>query len=89
MNSANIVYDTDIRSIRAISERCYKYTQTAAAKVAEVWYDVPGWWNSPVIQETREYFCHRFSRTQKNLMQVLKETLDSVVSEKRQFSVAE
>lgn len=36
--------------------------ESAAAKVAEIWDDVTGWWKQPEIQEAREYFCHRFSR---------------------------
>ena len=54
--------------------------ESAAAKVAEVWDDVPGWWNQPEVQEAREYFCHRFARTVENPIQVLKEALSTVVS---------
>jgi putative transferase (TIGR04331 family) len=52
--------------------------ESAAAKVAEVWGDVPGWWNQEKIQEAREYFCHRFARTMDNPIQVLKEALTTV-----------
>ncbi len=54
--------------------------EPAAAKVAEVWDDVAGWWHQPEIQAARQYFCQRFSRTVDKPIQVLKEALEKVVS---------
>jgi putative transferase (TIGR04331 family) len=51
--------------------------ESAAAKVAEVWDDVPGWWYSQEIQAMRDFFCHRFSRKVDNPIRVLKETLST------------
>jgi len=51
---------------------------SAAAKVAEIWEDVPGWWNQPQIQRARENFCNRFARTLKNPTKLLKDILLSV-----------
>lgn len=56
--------------------------ESAAAKVVEIWDDVPSWWNIPVIQEAREYFCHRFARVVDNPIKVLKDTLNAVIQEK-------
>jgi putative transferase (TIGR04331 family) len=52
--------------------------ESAAAKVAEIWDDVPGWWNQPEIQEARMYFCRRFSRTAENTLDILKNALVAV-----------
>ena len=52
--------------------------ESAAAKVAEVWDDVSGWWHSREIQAMRNFFCDRFSRGVDNPIRVLKETLSSV-----------
>lgn len=52
--------------------------ESAAAKVAEVWSDVAGWWNRSDVQETRRYFCDRFSRMPENPIQVLKDALVTV-----------
>ena len=49
--------------------------ESAAAKVAEVWNDVPGWWNQPKIQEARAYFCYHFARMPEDPLSVLKEAL--------------
>ena len=49
--------------------------ESAAAKVAEICDDVPGWWHRVEIQEARHYFCDRFSRTIDNPIQALKEAL--------------
>jgi putative transferase (TIGR04331 family) len=37
--------------------------RSAAAKVAEIWEDVRGWWQRREIQGAREFFCRRFART--------------------------
>lgn len=52
--------------------------EAAAAKVAEIWEDVPGWWNQAEIQEARAYFSDRFARVPENPYRVLKEALTSV-----------
>jgi putative transferase (TIGR04331 family) len=54
--------------------------ESAAAKMAEVWNDVPGWWDQPEIQEARTYFCHRFSRMPEDPLSVLKEALTTAKS---------
>lgn len=55
--------------------------ESAAAKVAEVWDDVAGWWNRPEVQEARRYFCERFARLPENPIQILKEALMTVKPE--------
>lgn len=51
--------------------------ESAAAKVAEVWDDVPRWWGRSDVQEARRYFCDRFARVPKNPIRVLKEALSA------------
>ncbi len=48
----------------------------AAAKVAEVYDDVKGWWNQQDIQEARRSFCERYSRSISNPINVLKHILN-------------
>jgi putative transferase (TIGR04331 family) len=36
--------------------------QSAAAKAAEVWNDVQGWWQSAGVQSARRAFCDRYAR---------------------------
>jgi putative transferase (TIGR04331 family) len=52
--------------------------ESAAAKMTEVWDDVPGWWHQPEIQEARLYFCNRFARMPKNPLRVLEDALTTV-----------
>ena len=52
--------------------------QSAAAKVAEIWGDVPTWRNQQEIQEARELFCYRYARTISNPKTVLKSILLSI-----------
>ena len=61
--------------------------ESAAAKMSEVWDDVPGWWNQQDIQEAREYFCNQFSRTVDRPIQLLKETLTDVASKSRKENI--
>ncbi|MEB3828468.1 LIC12162 family transferase [Phormidium sp. CCY1219] len=56
---------------------------SAAAKVAEVWDDVPGWWNSSEVQAARRTFCDRFARMPENPTQVLKKALTELVESKK------
>lgn len=56
--------------------------ESAAAKVVEIWDDVPGWWNQPLIQEAREYFCWRFARKVDNPTKVIKSMLNLIIREK-------
>jgi putative transferase (TIGR04331 family) len=35
----------------------------AAARIAEIWDDVPAWWNHPETQRAREHFGWRFARS--------------------------
>lgn len=51
--------------------------EAAAARAAEVWDDVAGWWNQPEVQDARRCFCDRFARTPEDLIRVLKETLST------------
>jgi len=59
----------------------HRTPRSAAAKVAEVWEDVPGWWSRREIQETREYFCHRFARTVDHPVIELRKALTAVVGQ--------
>jgi len=52
--------------------------ESAAAKMTEIWDDVPGWWHQPEIQEVRRYFCDRFSRMPENPLRILKDALTTV-----------
>jgi putative transferase (TIGR04331 family) len=54
--------------------------ESAAAKVAEVWSDVAGWWGQSEVQEARRFFCDRFARTVDNPIRVLKDVLSSVIA---------
>ncbi|MCX6222368.1 MAG: LIC12162 family protein [Bacteroidia bacterium] len=54
--------------------------ESAAAKVAAIWDDVPSWWNQPNIQEVRDCFCNRFARTVKNPVELLKNILTTTKS---------
>jgi putative transferase (TIGR04331 family) len=40
--------------------------ESAAIKVNEVYEDPLSWWNSKIIKEARNRFCHRFARTSEN-----------------------
>ncbi|MBE0613490.1 MAG: hypothetical protein IH604_07485 [Burkholderiales bacterium] len=52
--------------------------ESAAAKVAAIWGNVPGWWSQLEIQEARELFCHHFARQVENPIAVLKDILEAV-----------
>jgi putative transferase (TIGR04331 family) len=65
----------------------HETSESAAAKVAEVWDDVSGWWKQPVVQEVRESFCHRFARQIENPMAALKEILEDVVNDKTRSTI--
>lgn len=52
--------------------------ESAAAKIAEVWDDVKGWWSQPYIQDARRYFCDRFARMPEKPIGVLLEALTTV-----------
>lgn len=49
--------------------------ESAAEKVALVWDEVEIWWDQPDIQKARKYFCHQFSRTVDNPLEILKKIL--------------
>ena len=51
--------------------------ESAAKKVAEVWDDVPGWWNSEEVQNTRRIFCDRYARVSNRPISELKRLLVS------------
>lgn len=40
--------------------------EAMARKVAEVWDDIPKWWNQPHVQAARKEFCGRYSRSSKH-----------------------
>lgn len=56
--------------------------ESAATKLAEIWDDVPGWWNQADVQEARDYFCQRFARKINNPTNALKMVLDRVIHNK-------
>jgi len=43
-------------------------TESAAAKMNEIYHDTKTWWQQPEIQEAKNKFCSRFARTSKNWM---------------------
>lgn len=56
--------------------------EAAAMKMAEVWGDVSGWWKRAEVQEAREYFCHRYSRTIDDPIHALKKSMTSIVDQR-------
>jgi putative transferase (TIGR04331 family) len=46
--------------------------ESAANKLAEVWSDVPGWWNSELVQKARAEFCHHYARNPKKPLRILR-----------------
>src|SRR3989338_2309075 len=55
--------------------------ESAAAKVTEIWDDVPGWWQQKAVMEARQFFCNRFACTVVNPIQTLKEALTTLVNQ--------
>jgi putative transferase (TIGR04331 family) len=49
--------------------------ESAAELLAQVWDDVPGWWAGDVVQQAREKFCAKYSRTPKNPLKHLESAL--------------
>jgi putative transferase (TIGR04331 family) len=49
--------------------------ELAARKVAEVWDDVPAWWNSDAVQSARGLFCDRYARVSSRPIKQLKQIL--------------
>ncbi len=56
----------------------HKTPESAAAKMAQIWDDVPGWWSRSDIQQERNLFCNRFSRMPAKAISVLKDVLSAV-----------
>jgi putative transferase (TIGR04331 family) len=50
-------------------------TESAAAKVNEVWDDVDGWWSQNSVQENRRKFCDRYARVSQNPVHELEKLL--------------
>ena len=50
-------------------------TQSAAEQVNSIWDDVPGWWNSQIVQSARVTFCARYAKTSKTPLRDLKKAL--------------
>lgn len=71
LRSAAIPYFDRLKEVGIFHET----PQSAAAKVEEIWNDVPDWWASPVIQNIRKDFCNRFAKTVSHPGKVLKQTL--------------
>lgn len=53
--------------------------ESAAARVAEVWNDVPEWWHRAEVQAARKEFCDRFARIPNNQTRILKKALTEVL----------
>lgn len=53
----------------------FNSAESAAKKVAEVWGDVPAWWNSGEVQSAREMFCDRYARVSSNPISEFKKIL--------------
>ena len=49
--------------------------ESAAAQLAQVWDDVPGWWRGASVQQAREKFCATYSRTSKDSLKQLEGAL--------------
>ena len=39
----------------------HKTAESASLKVAEIWDNIPSWWNQKEIQSARKYFCDNFA----------------------------
>jgi putative transferase (TIGR04331 family) len=50
-------------------------SESAAAKINEVWGDVNNWWQNSEVQNAREIFCHEYARTSKKPIRDLKKLL--------------
>jgi len=49
--------------------------ESAALKVAAVWDDVAGWWESQEVQDARKAFCNQYARSEKRPIRTLKRLL--------------
>lgn len=65
----------------------HENAESAAAKAAEVWGDVAGWWDQPEVQEARSYFCERFACLPESPIEILKEALMTVKPEQNAQSM--
>lgn len=54
--------------------------ESAAAKINEVWNDVPEWWGRTSVQEARKRFCDRYARIVSCPISELKNILSSEIA---------
>lgn len=52
--------------------------ESASAQVAEVWNDVAGWWNQPLVQNARVVFCEQYARMPRNPIRTIRNALSTV-----------
>lgn len=53
----------------------HETSESTAAKVNEIWDDVPGWWARDEVQAARKAFCDRFARMRQHPLRELKRSL--------------
>ena len=39
----------------------HKTPESAAKKMSKIWDNVESWWQDPILQESRNIFCERYS----------------------------
>lgn len=54
--------------------------ESAAIHVAKVWENVAEWWHSKEVQDIRQDFCERYSRVSVHTLEMLKKTLQRIIS---------
>lgn len=64
----------------------HENSESAAAKVVEVWGDVAGWWEQKEVQEARIMFCNQFARMPNDSIKRLKKALETAKSSNMQIS---
>ncbi|MEW6165089.1 MAG: LIC12162 family protein [Pseudomonadota bacterium] len=80
-----IFYDTQDYPLRPSARHYYERLKTAgifhetagsaAAKVNEIWSDIPGWWAREEVQSARKAFCDHFARMPEYPLRELRQAL--------------
>ena len=71
LRDSAIPYYEKLRQVGIIQDS----PELASRKVAEVWDDVPAWWNSDSVQSVRRLFCERYARKVREPVKELKKIL--------------
>ena len=60
----------------------HKTPESAAKKIASVWDDIDLWWRSEAVQSARENFINSYTKMPHNMIDVLKNTIESQINKK-------